>query len=529
MPTRATLEFLEENGIPETTTKPPTTANAAEQDRKEQEKPYNGIESKIWGEIKPFEEVTPHEKFNLNLLPDKMGEYVQAVSDYTDTAPEMGILPLFSVLALCLQGKAVVKHPANSHTEPLNLYTLTIAAPGERKSSIFKCYKNPIDEYQYSYNETHKKEISDYTAKKKFLENQLSRELKSKNGSLATVQQLQNDIDNLPPKINKKFYLTDTTPEALARELLLHDERMGILGDESTILNILSGIYNKQGTNFDIILTCYDGASYSLSRQTSNDISLKSPLLTIGTMIQPKPFFEVINNKNFSGKGLMQRFLFAFPESRAGKRKFYTPDIPEHLQKYYNETVTTLLQRAEKFKTIPTLQFNKSAENVLRDYFYSVQSNEKTGMPFENLTEYEEKQVGKVMRLAGIMHLLEHSEKEKIDEKTALNATLMGNWFESQALRAYGIIAETPETRTAKYICRRLKERLKEDRKLEYTKRDVLRLCGNDYKADTVTPALELLDEMCIIKYIRDKNNTRGRTLERILVNPKLKDSRINC
>ena len=117
MPTRATLEFLEENGIPETTTKPPTTANAAEQDRKEQEQPYNSIESKIWGEIKPFEEVTPHEKFNLNLLPDKMGEYVQAVSDYTDTAPEMGILPLFSVLALCLQGKAVVKHPANSHTK----------------------------------------------------------------------------------------------------------------------------------------------------------------------------------------------------------------------------------------------------------------------------------------------------------------------------------------------------------------------------------------------------------------------------
>ena len=41
MPTRATLEFLEENGIPETTTKPPTTANAAEQDRKEQKQTAN--------------------------------------------------------------------------------------------------------------------------------------------------------------------------------------------------------------------------------------------------------------------------------------------------------------------------------------------------------------------------------------------------------------------------------------------------------------------------------------------------------
>ena len=140
-----------------------------------------------------------------------------------------------------------------------------------------------------------------------------------------------------------------------------------------------------------------------------------------------------------------------------------------------------------------------------------------------NLTEYEEKQVGKVMRLAGIMHLLEHSEKEKIDEKTALNATLMGNWFESQALRAYGIIAETPETRTAKYICRRLKE----DRKLEYTQSEILRLCRT-CKADEIIPALELLDELCIIKYIHDNNITRGRKLKRIIVNPKLKDSKIN-
>ena len=71
--TKETLKLMEENGIPETTTKPPTTANTSEPDRMEQEKPYNSIESKIWGEIKTFEAVTPHEKFNLNLLPDKMG------------------------------------------------------------------------------------------------------------------------------------------------------------------------------------------------------------------------------------------------------------------------------------------------------------------------------------------------------------------------------------------------------------------------------------------------------------------------
>lgn len=72
-------------------------------------------EPELWELPQSFEKEMALQPFPISSLPDTLGNYLKAVCDFVQVAPEMGALPLLSTLSLCLQGKAVVKHPGGNH------------------------------------------------------------------------------------------------------------------------------------------------------------------------------------------------------------------------------------------------------------------------------------------------------------------------------------------------------------------------------------------------------------------------------
>ena len=452
------------------------------------------------GRIKPFESSPEAIPFPIDSFPPLLRDYLKALAAYSAVSFEMGVLPILSVLSLCLQGKAVVNYPGNEHLEPLCLYTLTIAEPGERKTSVFTELLKPIDEFERQYNESHEKAIKDYIVQKKFYENQLNRELNSKNGDLNRAKQLQQALDSLQPVQRLKLYLTDTTPEALARELSSHNEKMGIMGDEATILKILSGIYSKNGVNYDIILNCYDGKKYTLSRQTSEDITLFNPLLTISSMVQPQPFKEVMSNREFSGKGLLQRFLFAFPPSKAGYQPFQTPNIPANLKSAYSELIINLL-RMKQDKKPPILRADKEAYLLFADYHNTLQHKMRAGGVFDNMKDYANKQLSKALRIAALLHLTQYKTTD--------------------------LITMSDIEKAARYVYKRLQEYLKKKNNLVLKKSEFQNLCrSNKYNKEMLNQTLELLDDMNVLKYIIETQE-RGRARETIIINPAISSTEI--
>lgn len=113
-------------------------------------------EPELWELPQSFEKEIALQPFPVSCLPNSLSDYLKTVCDFIQVAPEMGALPLLSTLSLCLQGKAVVQHPGGNHTENLNLYTLTVAQPGERKSGVFHAFTAPIFKYQTEENERRK-------------------------------------------------------------------------------------------------------------------------------------------------------------------------------------------------------------------------------------------------------------------------------------------------------------------------------------------------------------------------------------
>ncbi len=471
-------------------------------------------EPEMWELPQSLEKEVTLQPFPVTCLPKVLGEYLNAVCDFVQVDSSMIALPMLSVLSLCLQGKAIVAYPANAHTESINLYTLTVAPPGERKSGVFKALMRPVEEYQQRYNELHRSDIEEYKSKRQFLERQKQAAMSGKNASLKRVQELTRELCNLEQVHEMRLTCSDTTPEALAAEMLKQGGCMAVMDDEGSVFDVISGMYTGGQGNINLFLKAYDGSPHTIFRRTSDNITLNAPYLTIGIMTQPQQFMQTMSNPQFSGRGLMQRFLFAFPKGRAGDQSYISTNIPQNVQQDYDELITRLL-KMHKNDTPVRLTHDNESYNVFHDYHDMLQSKMQSNGIFENMKEYASKQFGKVLKIAGLLHLCEHSVDEPINGQTALNAVSIGLWAENQALLAFdGGAGEDEITQNAKYIIKRLKS--VECNVITLTK--LKRLCRAVSDNSRFTESVELLEDM---HYIRIEHiETGGRPAELYHINP---------
>lgn len=470
-------------------------------------------EPELWELPQSFEKETDLQPFPITSLPKTLSDYLNAICDYVQVDSAMAALPMLSVLSMCLQGKAIVAYPANAHTESINLYTLTIAPPGERKSGVFKALMRPVEEYQRRYNEIHRSAVEEYKSKRQFLERQKQAAMSGKNASLKRVQELTRELCELEQVHKMRLTCSDTTPEALSAEMLKQGGCMAIMDDEGSVFDVISGMYSGGQGNISLFLKAYDGSPHTIFRRTSDNITLNAPFLTIGIMTQPQQFMQTMRNTQFSGRGLMHRFLFSFPKGRAGSQNYTSVDIPQKVQRSYDELITRLLSMPKNDTPVKLLH-NKESYNILHDYHDLLQSKMLSGGIFENMKEYASKQFGKVLKIAGLLHLCEHTADEHINGQTAMNAVSIGLWTENQAYRAFGGTAAPDDTtKNAKRILQKLKKKEQEI----YVRSDITRAFQDMTKSRT-DDALELLEDMNYIRITETK--TTGRPKVTIKVNP---------
>ena len=472
-------------------------------------------EPELWELPQSFERNVPLAPFPMSSLPPMLGEFLKTVSEYVQVYPEIAVLPLLSVLSLCVQGKAVVRYPGNNHTEPLNLYTMTVAAPGERKSGSFKEFMRPVEAYQERYNSIHKTEIEQYKAEKTFLETRKRAAMNGKDANVEKVKDIARQLSELEEKHELRLNVNDVTPEALAYEMFLQGGRIGVVDDEGSVFDVLSGLYSGGSTNINIFLKAYDGSNYTIVRRTKEEIVLKNPLLTMGIMTQPDHFAEAVGNKQFSGRGFIHRFLFAFPESKAGYQSFTSKNVPYELQRQYTELINRLLSMPYTDNP-PVIGCDKQAYELLSDYFNHLQEEMREGGLFAGLKEWASKQFARCLKITAILHLCTQEADKPITAQEAMNGINISMWCENHALKAFsGAVSDSQEVKDAKYIL----SRLKNSRKDSISKRELLRLC-RALNADEAEEPIQLLEDMKIIRRESLSADKQGRPKEIIKINP---------
>ena len=461
----------------------------------------------LWEKPKPFGNHIPPVPFPMNSLPDVLKDYITEISRNIQVYPEMCILPALSVLSMCVQGKAEIRNPGGGNTETLNLYTLTIAEPGERKSGVFKALTSPVYSFQREENQRREPLMREYNIKKSLLTKQLETVSKGKNCNPERAMEISEELDSLQPVYPLTLNVTDTTPEALASELIKNNERISILSDEGGIFDILSGLYSSGTPNIDLFLKSYDGSPYNVIRRTQHSINLENPLITFGIMAQTEPFRRAMSNPQFSGRGLVHRFMFAFPESRTGTRTFHSEPVSDKTKQAYKQLIYRLLSMKTPAQ-IPVIKCDREAYNLFKDYHDSVERKFHEGNIFADLKEWGNKQVGRAFKIAGILHLCEHQTDELLNGDTAFKAINIAVWAEEQALKAFGEYADNEDDKLVKYVLNKIKK----NKASKLSKRDIYRMCRGKMKSpEELDEPLEILSDMGYIREINTEYTGTGR------------------
>ena len=121
------------------------------------------------------------------------------------------------VLATCLQGKYKIEGTPG-YCEPLSLYTVVIAAPGERKSSVMRDMTTFLYEYEQEYNKAHSMEIRENHLQRESLERQISGlqkklERKESREIELELRQLQEQLEETPELKPVRFFADDCSSE----------------------------------------------------------------------------------------------------------------------------------------------------------------------------------------------------------------------------------------------------------------------------------------------------------------------------
>ncbi|MDR1629168.1 MAG: DUF3987 domain-containing protein [Oscillospiraceae bacterium] len=392
-----------------------------------------------WQPPVPFIEVASP-PFPIKSLPTPLRDYVLAVAETTQTPVDMASVAILAVMAACLQGKFKIMGKPDWF-EPLNIYCIIAANPGERKSPVMRHLTECLHEYEKQ------------------------------------IKPLRLIADN-------------STPEALTTVLANNGGNLSIISSEGGIFDILGGAYNNR-VNIDTLLKAHDGDLICVDRKGRETERIENPALTILLTVQPHVLNKFISNDIFRDRGLVARFLYSMPPSKVGTRRYKTKAIPQEVKDRYKKLCFKLLKI--KAREPQLLTVNSNANRELEDFFNELEAKLKDD--FEDIVDFASKLHGRSLRVAGILHIVKYgdaAQNKPISSQTVREAKEIGLYFLEHAKIIYRLSGGTTLQKQAIYILRQLKKYPER----EYIPSAIKRICRGVFnRTEDIMPALDLLVE----------------------------------
>ena len=471
-----------------------------------------------WQEPIPLKATATAPTFPIHCLPEVLRNFALAVAEHTQTPIDMAAVASLGTISACVQGKYRTQAKIG-HTEPLNLYLIEIAKPGERKSAICSHFEEPLKAYERRHNEAFAVDIAHSTNVKQVLEKELDalkNEIAKGKKSYSDMETKQAEIIQHEEVKPLRLLCGDVTPEALTSLLADNNGKMALFSAEGGIFDTLRGLYS-QFANIDIFLFGHSGDTMFVDRKGRPRETLEKPCLTVLLFIQPKVLTEVLGNDVFKGRGLTARFLYTYPVSTVGKRRYKTEPIPPAVEQSYHKLCDDLLSITQKELRLLTL--SQEADVLSEQFFNFLEPRLGKDGDLEHMADWAGKHHGAVLRIAGLLHVVEGVSKNgkdfadipfestlSITGETMANAIEIGNYFLAHAQVCYGIAGSEIENDAA-YILGRLKKQ----KPAQFTTGEMLRLCTKFKTVDELTAPLNLLIEHNYINEFKPEYKGTGR------------------
>lgn len=468
-----------------------------------------------WVEPVPFDTIqTPD--FPVDALPAPVAAFVEALAESTQTPIGMGGALSLGVLATAFQSKYTVQITPDWR-EPLCLYTVSVAPPGERKSSVISALSGPVNEYEAEQRELEAAEIAQNETERDLLEKALmaakTSAVKGK-GNFETKKQEALDLSAQLARFKEihpfRLLVDDTTPEKLVDLMDQQGGSITVCSAEGGVFDAIAGRYDRSG-NFDVYLKGHSGDSITVDRIGRKPNHIPHPRLTMILTIQPLVLRGLMDNATFRGRGLCGRFLYSMCESKVGHREVSPAPIPGKVRSDYRLFVRQILSTQGS----GIVRLSHDADEIRKEYQGFVEA--KLGNEWEHMRDWGGKLVGAMVRIAALLHLSSFPATEPISAETMAGATSIAEFLGAHAMAAYQMMGGDEAQENAKYILKRVAS----EGKKKLTRSELTRLCrGKFQKADDMAPAINELSDRGYIRRLEDDVGYNNRKQVVYEINP---------
>jgi hypothetical protein len=418
--------------------------------------------------------------FPVDALPTVFARKIAELAEATQTDPAMAATSALSVLSACAGGHASIQI-RHGWREPLCLYTATIAAPGERKSAVQASMVRPLHDAEADLGmageltRLQQQDALELAKKKVDLLNKdavnaaaaaarpgaTDNDKKDAEQAAQAARDAKTAMREIKVPVVPRLLADDITPEAAATLLADHGGRIAIISAEGGIFDTLAGRYART-VNIDVFLKGHSGDPIRVDRQGRAPQHIPSPALTLGLMVQPRIIETIAANRDFVGRGLLARFLYAQPVSKVGSRTIGAKPVDSLTDLDYGSAVKNLAGDMAGWVGDPAvLMLDPFAEVTVRRIEEAVEPtlacDGELASP-STLTEWGSKYVGAVVRIAGLLHLAEHGEaghSTPIEAATIRAAERIGGYFKATAINVFTRMAD-PDVVDAVYLLGRV-------------------------------------------------------------------------
>lgn len=411
----------------------------------------------------------------VDALPSILRDHVSSAAASVQIAPEMAVLFSLAAVSAAAAGKFEVRVDDAWTREWLSFYAVAILAPGERKSAIFAALTNPLREWQDERRRIalpkHRAALDVVEVRERELAK--AKEAAAKGGTLEAVEAARFSLEEAQEKVPQlpELLASDSTPEALVRQMAQQGGRVAVLSPEGGPLRILDGRYSEAGARLEELCHGYDGEPIDTHRVGRECQAVKRPALTLGVCVQPSVLETIQNGKSMRGQGLFGRISWCRPESGMGERKDSgeVPALDGAASERYGRMLHALLD-AEPVGTDPdgtpiphVLRLSPEATAIKRAFHYETEKALRAGGALSGISDWAGKAVGRAIRIAALLDLA-----ERAGARQPLNDPISGPAMESgvgltraltsQALSVFGAMDLDRKSADLSYVLKHLRE-----------------------------------------------------------------------
>jgi hypothetical protein len=222
---------------------------------------------------------------------------------------------------------------------------------------------------------------------------------------------------------------------------------------------------------------------------------------------QPYILGELFENRSFHSSGLVARFLYNFPVSKVGNRKYDTMTVDKKITESYKTFVYSALNYKYNRQTNEEifLHFTSEAKTEFERY-YDTAIEPKLLIDFAECQDWGGKYHGLILRLCGLLHCIKSiqdnvpPESREVELLTLGQAIDIADYYKQQARYAYGIMGADSVTDNAEYILNKLKA----NGVVKTNSRELLRMCRKFRNVTQMSEPLQLLTDSGYIRQISD-------------------------